>query len=188
MNKWKFIIVAIGILMLTACGSTADKKDAQQTMSPHNPDMDDPLFVAKATVVEREDYNLTTIYKGPNVASNPRNQLFIRAMKTDTGSITYQIYVIINYTGIWRFYNWAYDTYGNTLVLTNMTRNIGECKRIDCDQHEFVILDVTRKYLEENLQSGLRFWMIGKEQKAKETFFIPSGYIIAFLSLADRQR
>jgi len=174
--------------MLSACNSTAFQKDAQQTKMPTKLDLDDPLSVAKATVVLREDYNLTTIYRGPNISSNPQDQLFIRAMKTDTGNITYQIYVIINYTGIWRFYNWAYDTYGKTMMLTNMTRDIGECKRIDCAQHEFVILDVTRNYLEENMQSGLRFWMRGKEEKAKEVFFIPSGYIIAFLSLADRSR
>jgi hypothetical protein len=182
----KFIAVAASILMLSACGSTAEK-DALQTM-PQSPkfDMDDPLSVAKATKVQRGESNLATVYKGPNIAGNPRDQLYIRALKSDVGSISYEIYVVINYTGYWRFYNLAYDTYGKNLDLTVMTRNIDECKRIDCVQQELLIVDVTRKYLEENMQSGLRFWVSAKKEKTREVLFIPSGYILAFLSLAGK--
>jgi len=188
LKSWKYIALAANILVLSACGTTAVENDAQQTKSSQKLDLDDPLSVAEATVVQRGDSNLTTIYKGPNVAGNPRDQLFIRALKTDAGNITYQIYIVINYTGVWRFYNWAYDTKGSTLLLTNMTRDIEECKRVDCSQQEFVILDVTRKYLEDQMQSGLRFWLNAKKEKTEEVYFIPSGYIIAFLSLADKSR
>lgn len=182
----KFIAVAASILMLSACGSAA-RKDALQTMpQPPKLDLDDPLSVAKATKVQRGESNLATIYKGPNVASNPQDQLYIRALKSDAGSITYEIYVVINYTGYWRFYNLAYDAHGDILDLTVMTRDIDECKRIDCVQQELLIVDVTRKYLEENVQGGLRFWVSAKKEKTKEVLFIPSGYIMAFLSLAGK--
>jgi len=181
-----FIAVAASILLLSACGSPT-RKDTSQTMTPTTKlDLDDPRSVAEATIVQRGESNLTTIYKGPNVAGNPRDQLYIQALKTDAGNITYQIYIVVNYTGVWRFYNWAYDTYGKTLVLTNMTRDIEVCKRADCSQQEFVILDVTRKYLEENMQKGLRFWLSAKKEKTREEFLIPSGYIIAFMSLAEK--
>jgi hypothetical protein len=178
--------VAASILMLSACSTTADQKDVQQIMPPQKLDLDDPLSVAKATKVQRGESNFATIYKGPNVASNPQDQLYIRALKSDAGNITYEIYVVINYTGYWRFYNLAYDTYGNILDLTVMTRDIDECKRIDCVQQELLIVDVTRKYLEENMQGGLRFWLSAKKEKTREVLFIPSGYIMAFLSLADK--
>ena len=129
---------------------------------------------------------MTTIYKGPNVASNPRDQLYIRALKSFSGSTSYKIYVVINYTGDWRFYNSAYDTAGNTLDLTVLTRAIDECKRIDCVQQELLIVDVTGKYLEEHMQRGLRFWVSAKKEKTQEVLFIPSGYIMAFLSLAGK--
>ena len=186
MKVQKLIAVAASILMLSACGSQ-DRKDALQSMpQPPKLDLDDPLSVAKATKVQRGESNLSTIYKGPNIASNTQDQLYIRALKSDAGSITYEIYIVINYTGVWRFYNLAYDSYGKTIVLTNMTRDIEECKRTDCPQQEFIILDVTRKYLEENMQSGLRFWVSAKKEKTKELLFIPSGYILAFLSLAEK--
>jgi len=182
----KFIAVAASILMLSACGTPA-QKDALQTMSQAQKlDPDDPLSVAKATKVQRGESNLATIYKGPNVASNPQDQLYIRALKSDAGNISYEIYVVINYTGYWRFYNLAYDTYGNILNVTVMNRDIDECKRVDCVQQELVIVDVTRKYLEENMQGGLRFWLSAKKEKTREVLFIPSGYILAFLSLAGK--
>jgi len=186
MKVQKFIAVAASILMLSACGSPA-QKDALQTMpQPQKLDLDDPLSVAKATKVERGESDLATIYKGPNIASNPQDQLYIRALKSFTGSITYEIYVVINYTGYWRFYNLAYDTYGNILDLTVMDRDIDECKRIDCIQQELLIVEVTRKYLEEHMQGGLRFWVSAKKEKTKEVLFIPAGYVIAFLSLAGK--
>lgn len=182
----KFIAVAASVLMLSACGSPA-QKDALQTLpQPPKLDLDDPVSVAKATKVQRGESNLTTIYKGPNVAGNPRDQLYIRALKSFSGSITYEIYVVINYTGYWRFYNFAHDTYGNPMDLTIMTRDINECKRIDCVQQELLVVDVTRKYLEENMQGGLRFWLSAKQEKTKEELFIPPGYIMAFLSLAEK--
>ena len=182
----KIIAVAASILMLSACGSPA-RKDALQTMPQSMKlDPDDPLSVAKATKVQQGDSSWATIYKGPNIAINPGDQLYIRALKSGSGSISYEIYVVINYIGYWRFYYLAYDTYGNNLGLTLMTRNIDECKRIDCVQQEILIVDVTRKYLEENMQGGLRFWVSAKKEKTREVFFIPSGYIIAFLSLAGK--
>ena len=146
--------------------------------------MNESEDVAKASTVKREEYNKATIYKGPNVASKPSDQLYIRAAKTDFGRVDYQIFAVINYRGTWRFYNWAYDADGNSLDLAVMTRNLDQCKSNDCAHNEDLVISVTKKYREGNMDSGLRFWVSAKKEGVKEEFYIPSGYIKAFLSLS----
>ncbi len=181
MEAQKIMVVAASILMLAACSSRGPA--ASQAVTPPGLNLNNAQEVAGASVVQRDEYGTSTIYRGPNLASKAQDQLFILARKTDAGSVTYQIYIAISYSGVWRFYNWAYDDDGKTLDLTLLSRNLAPCERDDCVHNEHVSVDVTRKYLEEHLQSGLRLWLSGKA--GKEAFFIPPGYIKAFLSLPD---
>lgn len=174
-------LVAGGVLMLSACG-TSPEKTPPGAIAPL-PDMNDPGDVAAATGVQRDEYGTTTIYSGPNIADRPQDHLSIRARKADAGSVTYQIYIAVSYAGDWRFYNWAYDTHGKTLDLTLYSRNLADCTRSDCRHNEHMGVDVTGSYLEQHAHSGLRFWLSGKT--GKEAFFIPPGYIRAFLALSD---
>ncbi len=168
--------------MLSACGSEPVTKSAER---PPPINLNDPGAVAEASVVQREEYNSSTIYKGPNLAKNPQGQLFIRAVKADGGNVDDQIYVEIHYAVVWRFYNSAYDEMGKPMDITVLTRNVNQCKRDDCPQSEYLIIDVTWKYLKEHMDSGLHFWLTGKKENSKEAFFIPPGYIKAFLSLSN---
>lgn len=169
--------------MLSACGAPAPKLPPQGLTPSLN--LNDPQAVAGASSIERDELGTTTIYRGPNAAKKHLDQLFIRARRTDAGSVSYQIYVVINYIGVWRFYNWAYDTNGNTLDLMLLSRNLDQCRSSDCAQNEHLSIDVTREYLEEHKQSGVRFWLSAKEE-ITEVLFIPPGYIKAFLSLPDK--
>jgi hypothetical protein len=175
--------------MISACGAPAPKPapDPKPVAAP-NLNLNDDQSVAERSSVQRERHSRTTIYRGPNAATKPSDQLYIRASKTDAGDVSYQIYVVIGYSGAWRFYNWAYDTNGNSLYLTVMTRNLAACNRDDCSHNEHLVIDVTRKYLEENMQSGLRIRVSGKKEDAKEEFLIPAGYIKAFLTLSGESR
>lgn len=184
METRKILGVAASVLMLGACGTSAEKGTSEAVAPP--PNMNDPGDVAAATNVQRDEYGTSTIYKGPNIAIKPQDHLFIRATKADAGSVSYQIYVSVNYTGVWRFYNWAYDADGSTLDLTLYSRNFADCTRNDCAHNEHMGVDVKREYLAQHVQSGLRFWLSGKA--GKEAFFIPSGYIKAFLSLSNDLR
>jgi len=184
MEAQKIIALAASVLMLSACGAPAPKPTppAPKAVAPQL-NLNDAQDVAGASSVQRDDYAKTTTYRGPNLASKPQDQLFVQARKTDAGSITYQIFVKINYSGVWRFYNQAYDPEGNALYTTLLSRNLAQCQDNDCVHSERLSVDVTRNYLQEHLQSGLRFSMRGKADE--EIFFIPSGYIKAFLSLAE---
>lgn len=185
MKVRKFIAVAASIFTLSACGTPP--KPAPQAVTPAKFNFNDPGDVAAASSVKLDEYGTSTIYRGPNVASKPGDQLFIRAQKTDAGAVTYQIYFVINYSGVWRFYNWAYDTNGNTLNLMLVSRNLAPCQSNNCSHNEHLSIDVTPKYLEENRHLGLHFWVSGKAAD-EEVLFIPAGYIKAFLSLSDQSR
>ncbi len=146
-------------------------------------DTSDPQAVSSAISVQRDDFKKITNYKGPNASPNIFDRLFLRAWKTDeTGSINYQIYVMDYYDGDWRFYNSAYDSNGNRLDTTIISRDVGSCSRYGCSHYEHLGLNVSREYLEKNQESGIRFKLSGKA--GEEVFFIAGGYIKAFLSVA----
>lgn len=182
MKARKIIAVSASVLMLLACSAPPPKPVPPPQVAPLKLDMNDAQTVAGASIVKRDEYKNATYYKGPNLASKQPDQLFISAWKTDAGSVTYQIYVIINYSGAWRFYNEAKDTKGNVMDITLMTRNLAKCTRNDCLHNEHLVIDVTQKFLEENKQNGLRFKLSGKAG-GDEVLFIPSGYIKTFLTL-----
>lgn len=187
MKARKIIALTVSVLMLSACG-TPPPKPAPQAATPPPPklNLDDSAAVAGASIVQRDEYMKTTLYTGPNIAEKNKDQLFIRAKKSDIGGVTYQIYVKINYSGVWRFYNQAYDAKGNALYTTLLSRNLAQCQNNDCSHNEQVSIEVTRMHLEDNMQGGLRFKVRGKA--GEEAFFIPSGYIKAFLSLSGESR
>ena len=185
MKALKIVAMVACVLMLASCGTQPPKHVPQAAMSPPKKlNLRNAQDIAGATVVQRDDYNNATKYKGPDIANSPWDQLFVRALKTDSGIVTYQVCVVISYSGAWRFYNNVQDTKGDALYLADMTRNLGNCQRNDCSHNEHLEIDVTEKYLEKHMRGGLRFKVSGKAAK-EEMFFIPSYYIKAFLSLPD---
>lgn len=170
-------IRAILFLVASACALSACVAPAPRL------NVSDPQAVSSAISVQRDDFKKITNYKGPNASPDILDQVFLRARKADaTGSITYQIYVMDYYNGDWRFYNSAYDSNGNSLDTTLISRDVGSCSRYGCSHEEHLGLNVSRAYLEKNQDSGIRFKVSGKA--GEEVFFIPGGYIKAFLSVA----
>ena len=172
MKVGRVISVAATAFTLSACVATAPMLNVS-----------DPQAVSGAISITRDDFKKVTNYKGPNASQNFFDEVFIRAWKTDaTGIITYQIYVVDYYNGDWRFYNSAHDSNGNSLNTTQISRHVGSCNRYGCSHEEHLGLNVTREYLEKNQYSGIRFKVSGKA--GEEIFFMPGGYINAFLSVA----
>lgn len=186
MKARKFMAVAASVLMLMACSAPPPKPaPVPQVVVQPKLNMNDSQDVAGASSVQRDEYKKITIYRGPNIANKQPDQLYIVATKTDFGGISYQIFAIINYSGAWRFYNNAHDTKGNSLDITLMTRHLDKCTRNDCAHSEDIVINVTKKYLEEYMQSGLRIRVSAKAGE-DEVFIIPPGYIKAFLSLSEK--
>ena len=172
MKRRQSIATVVSVLILSACASY---------LAPHtNPN--DPQAVVRAISVKRDDFKKITNYTGPNAASFS-DALFIRAVKTDAGSMTYQIYVMHTYSGEWRFYNSTYDSKGTPLDTTLISRDVITCAgSYGCTHQEHLGLNVSREYLEQNQQLGIRFKVSGRA--GEEVFFIPPAYIRAFLAVA----
>jgi hypothetical protein len=126
-----------------------------------------------------DEFKKLTNYTGPNVASGS-DAVFLRAAKLDSGLITIQIYVSDYYEGEWRFYNSAWDSDGNRLNVTLISRKVGSCGRYGgCSHYEDVGINITREYLEARRASGIRFKLSGRG--GDEIFALPGPYISAFL-------
>lgn len=145
-------------------------------------DINNPQEVASAISINHDNFKKLTNYKGPDASSNINDKLFIRARKNDSNDrVDYQIYVMDYYYGDWRFYNSAYDSNGNRLDTIIISRDVVSCDEYGCSHEEHMGLNVTRDYLENNQNAGIRFKISGKA--GEEIFFIPAGYIKAFLSV-----
>ena len=178
MEARKIFAVAASIFILSACGTP---KPPPPQAAPPRFNLNDDLDVASAILIQRDEYKKSTHYIGPNAADRPSDKMYLHAWKRDHGKAVYQIYVMIGYTGEWRLFNWAYDPYGVTLDTTLLTRNLQDCKTPGCAHDERIGLDVTASYLNANRQKGIRFWVSGKAGE-DIPFFIPGGYVRAFLS------
>lgn len=167
-----FLAAVASAISLTACVAPTQ-----------NISVNDPQAIANAISVTRDDFKKITNYKAPNVAVNKYDALFIRASKSDaTGGIGYQIYLMDQYPGTWRFYDSAYDSNGNKLDVTQISRNLDGCSKYGCSYIEHIAINVTREYLEKNQENGIRFKVGGKG--GEEIFFVPPTYITAFLTIA----
>lgn len=148
-------------------------------------DWNDPQSIAGQIQIKRDDFKKLVEFKGPDCSTSIYDRLFIRAWKEDHETVVrYQIYVMDYYDNSrWRFYNSAWDSNGNRLSTTVIARDVGSCSRYGgCSHIEHVGVNVSRKYLEKNKESGVRFKLSGKA--GEEVFFIPPGYIKAFLDVA----
>lgn len=146
--------------------------------------LNDPQAIKTAIRVEHDDFKKHTNFTGPNAAKSLLDRIFIRAWKADsTGSITYQIYVESAYSyGEWRYYYAAFDSNGNSLNTTQISRNVDNCTPGGCIHHEHLGFNVSRNYLEQNQETGIRFKITGKA--GEEIVSLPPAYIQAFLSVA----
>lgn len=165
----QFIITTLlSVILFSSCASYLEP-----AVNPN-----DAKAVTRSITAKRDDFRKRTYYTGPIASSYP-DALLIRAEKTDTGRISYQIYVESAYYGDWRLYNSVYDSNGTNLNMTVISREVRACSSSNCSLKESFSIDVTQKYLEDNQFDGIRFKAIGK--KGEQIFFIPSEYIRAFL-------
>lgn len=147
----------------------------------------DPVQVGRNILVEHDDFKKITTYTGPNCAADqPTDALFIRAFKTSSETVAFQVYVSDIYTHEhlrggpgWRFYSAAHDRDGNTLPMDLISRHVNWCGRYVCEYLEVVGVRVTRSYLEDRANQGLSMKISGTG--GEEIVSIPAAYIQAFL-------
>lgn len=148
------------------------------------PMLTDPQAAASETRISHDEFKKITTFLGANASEY--NTLRLRAWKQDSdNSVNYQIYLTSFYNVQWRFYNEAYDSKGSKLDFVSIDRKVSSCSGSGgCYYEETVGLNVTRKYLEENQDTGIRYKISGKAGEA--VGFLPAAYIKGFLISFDK--
>jgi hypothetical protein len=175
MTLARILAAAITLALLTA--------SAARVAPPPPALFTDYQRAAAATKVTRDEFKKTTKYQGANASTN--NSLFLRAWKDDkTKEMTYQIYLTSFYGDRWRFYSEAYDSNGSRLDFTSIDKKVDSCNGDrGCYFEETVGLNVSRKYLEENAETGIGYKISGKA--GETTGFLPAAYVKGFLVSID---
>jgi len=149
-----------------------------------NPTLTDPTQVSAQTKVTRDEFKKMTKFEGAN--ASPYNRLYLRGWRDDrTAMITYQVYITSFYSTEWRHYNEAYDSDGNRMDFISIDKKVDSCSGArGCYFEETVGLNVTRKYLEDRQDTGIRYKVSGKV--GEFTGFLPAAYVKGFLMSVDR--
>lgn len=146
--------------------------------------IDDPYQAAAATRVTRDDFKKQVKFEGANASSN--NSLYLRGWRDErAGTTTFQIFATSFYGTEWRHYNDAYDSDGNRFDFESISKKVDSCLGArGCYYEEAVGLNVSRKYLEDHQETGIRYKISGKV--GESTGFLPAAYVKGFLMSVDR--
>ena len=139
----------------------------------------DPAQVTRAVKVDRDEFKKVTTYEGPDAGGSSRDTWILRAQVAPTWTI-YQFYIVANYTGDWRFYDEAYDSDGKRLELTRVAQKVRACSSIGCNKDEHVAALLSKKYLEDHAQTGIRIQVSGRGEK--QAYFLSPAYVQGFLA------
>ena len=141
MNKFKLLAsFAIVLVLLTSCATTP----------PMN--WNDPQEIASKINVEYDNFKKVTKFTGPYVVLEWSSYILIRAQKHDNDNeLTYQIYVKHRYSGDWRYYDSAYDSDGNSIDVTLISRKVDSCYDWGCFLEEHIGLNIDKDYLEKHI-------------------------------------
>jgi hypothetical protein len=144
----------------------------------------DPAQASAMTRVTRDEYKKMTKFEGANASQY--NSLYLRGWRDDRTKVaTFQIYATSFYGDQWRFYGEAYDSDGNRLEFISIERKVDSCDGArGCYYRETVGLNISRKYLEDHQETGIRYKVSGKA--GDFTGFLPAAYVKGFLLSVDR--
>lgn len=173
----RIFATSLSILVLAASASAAQSAQPDAAIT-------DPVRASSLTKVTRDDFKKTTNYQGAN--ASPQNALYLRAWRDDrTASTTFQVYLTSFYSTEWRHYDEAYDSDGNRLDFISINKRVDSCNGDrGCYYEETVGLYVTRKYLEDHQDTGIRYKVSGKT--GEFTGFLPAAYVKGFLMSVDK--
>lgn len=154
----------------------------------------DPDAVAAATIVKFDDFKKQSLFIGPNVYKDdvPANETSdsqrLHASRNELqGTANYYIQVSHRDAGKVGSYYEAYDSNGTNLNLHTQDRKRFMCDKPSmmdwCVNVEKITLEVTKKYLEDNQDVGIRYKVTGKGGEFID--FIPPVFIKGFLKRLD---
>ncbi|MBA5248973.1 MAG: hypothetical protein FE834_05490 [Gammaproteobacteria bacterium] len=181
MKKYKILLILVPIFLFSCV-----------TIPKIN--WNNPNETQKRVTITHDNFEKIIEYKGPNALCNYSRvgscdgyfagNVFIRAWKyIKTNSVSYQIYIKDLVYDDWKYYDTAYDSDGNELDTTVISRDVDSCNARGCELYEHIGINISRDYLVEHITSGIQLQLSGKA--GKDTFSITGAYIKGFLTKID---
>jgi len=173
----KRVAIVATALALGGCITTIPAPQPKPLLTDYN-------VAASATSVTHDEYKKTTNFVGANASQY--NALYLRGWRDDrTKTSSFQLYATSFYSDQWRFYREAYDSDGNKLDFISIDRKVDSCNGgRGCYFEETVGLNLSRQYIEDHQNSGIRFKISGKA--GEFTGFLPPAYVKGFLLSVDK--
>ncbi len=144
-----------------------------------------PEYTVALVAVKSDDFKKMVEFTGPNCAPpSSSDSVFLRAWKSKEGAPNYQVCVRHTYAGDWKYFNSAWDSNGNRLDVTVISRNVGSCYGGACTLNEHIGINVSQGYLDRAAMSpeGMTFKIEGKA--GQKIFSLPPAYVEGFLTVA----
>jgi len=189
-------IILLWIALVCQCSSYANEP---------KPDLSNPEVVAELVKTEKDNFKKIIIKIGPFITMDGSSErkgwvgqpemghVQLVANKRElTNEDVYGLNIHINFWGGWRDYETAYDSNGYVFGVKKVNRYQEEGTKLRPMRTEVVMLGLTRKYLEDNQEKGIRFQVRNAGEKALKGSngyvsvyfdgFLSEGYIKGFLS------
>jgi len=137
---------------------------------------------ASACVVEKDNYQKTTIIKAPAIGL-PRGEMFLRCVIGKSGVPIYQLFVHVHRTSNqgWAFFEKAYDSGGTEHEVTVIRRDAFNGGSVD----ESVGVNFSHAELAAIGNGGIDLKLIGKNDE--QVLRVPSSSIKGFLQRVDTE-
>jgi hypothetical protein len=149
---------------------------------PANPPAVQPKKLRSKIEKKYDEFKKVTDYYTPSIEKG-YGEVYLHAMKSDEGPVTYRIYVDDVYTDNWKFLVSGWDSDGNSLDVREISRGLLSCTRILCFHEEKVSIMLTKEYLEKYRSKGLRFKLTGKG--GEDVFTIPAAHVDSLLEVVN---
>lgn len=96
--------------------------------------------------------------------------------KKDGNVSVIQVYITLNYSKNWRFYERADTDDGQSKSLTVIKRDF-DCSQYGCSYNEVVALNLSKDYLLSKKDSGFKFRIVNRNSSYPLVFEVPSNVI-----------
>jgi hypothetical protein len=177
----RLIIVAL----LASCISLPSHAEAKQGLTVED--------IIALTQYERIGADREPVLRGMKITKKTPigwvdnfSQRYIRTIADDEGVARHQVFFETRYVGGWRFYRGA-SLGGQALPFETVERRFSRCSSafLKCGQHEVVTAELSRKQLEDGMETGLAVNFEAKKPGTDSVATFPPAYIMAYLIKLD---
>jgi len=179
MRQSMLALVLSSVIMSSSCATNAVNMSASD--------------VAGKITVKNSEYDSTILYDGPRIKSEATLSFFesgwisswLRSAKDkNTGVTSYGVYMVIDYSGNWRYYESASLSGGKSIKLKVIDRRVNSCSNGICSFTEQVLLPLSSSGLEAGKSNGIGFRINGKKlgRNQGSNIVIPAQYIQGFIT------